>query len=328
MAEKPRVYFLHGNDQVAIEHFIDEIIRRMGDPGTAELNTSRLEGRQTNLNGVRSAAYALPFLTDRRLVIVTNPLSMAGGAENQKKFVELLNGLPGSTALVLVIADEMERGRWNVLGKHAWLKDWQADHKNLGFWQEYVQPSGQAMPGWILKQTQKMGGEITPEGAQALAAHTNSDTSLAVNEIEKLITYTNKTRPIRAEDVELLVAPGGAVDIFEMIDRMSSGQAAVALRLLDRLLEQTTPREVFAMAVQFRLLIQVRDLLDEGGPGQVFTEMAKTAYLNKYIQQAERFTIASLEAIYHRLVEMDEAMKISQLTPELALEMLITELAK
>jgi DNA polymerase III delta subunit len=47
----------------------------------------------------------------------------------------------------------------------------------------------------------------------------------------------------------------------------------------------------------------------------------------KVFQQAGRFTMRSLEAIYRRLLKMDEAAKTSAMPLDLSLEMFVVELA-
>jgi DNA polymerase III delta subunit len=49
---------------------------------------------------------------------------------------------------------------------------------------------------------------------------------------------------------------------------------------------------------------------------------------DKLASQARRFNMDQLEAIYHRLLEMDEAMKSSQMPSDLVLDTFIAELAK
>ncbi len=324
MPDKPSIYVLHGDDRLAIERFEGELLRRMGDPAMAELNTSRLDGRHAGLEDVRAAAYALPFLAERRLVILVNPLGLAAQPNARDPFTKFLESVPESTALVLALADEIERGKWAILGKQAWFKTWADGHKDRVFWQECKLPSQAAMPEWLRKQAKKMGGELSPEGAMALAEHIGNQTVLAGQELEKLLTYTNRERPVSAADVELLVSPGGQVGVFEVVELIAGGQPAPALRLLSTLLDSSSPNEVFAMTIrQYRILIQVREVLDEpGGAGRVYAELQGIPYLEKYVRQAARFSLPALEASYHRLLEMDEAMKTSQLTAELALELL------
>jgi DNA polymerase III delta subunit len=47
----------------------------------------------------------------------------------------------------------------------------------------------------------------------------------------------------------------------------------------------------------------------------------------KTTQQAAHFSIEALEAIYHRLLKIDEGVKTGQITLELAMDTLVVELA-
>jgi hypothetical protein len=47
----------------------------------------------------------------------------------------------------------------------------------------------------------------------------------------------------------------------------------------------------------------------------------------KVIQQARRFSLPALEAIYHRLLEIDEGAKTSQVPLDLALDTLVVDLS-
>jgi DNA polymerase III subunit delta len=61
-AEKPVVYIVHGDDSLAIKRFISGMLEKMGDPSIAEMNTTRLDGRQASEDEIRSSANAMPFL--------------------------------------------------------------------------------------------------------------------------------------------------------------------------------------------------------------------------------------------------------------------------
>lgn len=118
-AEKPVVYIVHGDDQLAIKRFLSVMIERMGDPSMAELNTTRMDGRQASEDDLRSAANAMPFLAERRLVILSHPTARLTTDAGRKRFQTLLDGLPDSTALVLVVEDTFERRDWKALhGNH------------------------------------------------------------------------------------------------------------------------------------------------------------------------------------------------------------------
>jgi DNA polymerase-3 subunit delta len=101
--------------------------------------------------------------------------------------------------------------------------------------------------------------------------------------------------------------------------------------LLHRLLEEEDEISLFGMIVrQFRLLIQTREVLDEGkGVSGVIQEIDRRDFIaRKLVEQAGRFSMPRLNAIYHRLVEIDEAVKTGQSGMAVALDILIAELSR
>ena len=79
---------------------------------------------------------------------------------------------------------------------------------------------------------------------------------------------------------------------------------------------------------QFRLLIQAREILDaRGNQNDVARALGVHPFVaEKTTQQAARFSIESLEAIYHQLLSIDERVKTSQVTLDLAMDTLVVEL--
>ncbi|MEN6301023.1 MAG: hypothetical protein ABFD51_14105 [Anaerolineaceae bacterium] len=99
---KPVVYIFHGEDEFAIAQVIAELEKELGDPATAALNISRLEGSNLSIDELQIVAAAIPFLGDRRLVVVDNWLSSLNTPVLQEKLIKLLENLPPTTRLILV----------------------------------------------------------------------------------------------------------------------------------------------------------------------------------------------------------------------------------
>lgn len=327
--EKPVVYIFHGDDEYAIAKAVEDLCARMGDPALAELNTTRLDGRQAAEEDLRTGANAIPFLAERRLVILSHALARLGGANGRSRYEKFLDNLPQTTALVLLIEDSRERRDWKGLKNNHWLRRWAEKAGGRAYLQTFSQPLPGEMPVWIIQRAREMGGQIDPGAAQALAGHTGSDTRLASQEIAKLLTYVNYSRRIEADDVEMLAAPGGQANVFQMVDALASGNQTEALRLLHTLLEEEEPLKLFGMVVrQFRLLLQAREILDERGTaGDIAQQLGQAKFVaDKLYAQAQRFSMAELEALYHRLLDIDEAIKTGQAPAELALDLLIVEM--
>jgi DNA polymerase III subunit delta len=323
----PIIYLLNGEDDLVIDHFVDDLVRKLGDPATALMNTARLDGNSFNLDQLLSIANALPFLAPRRLVILTHPTARLSAPAAQKKFTDLLDKVPQSTALVLVEYRLLTGDKDREKGKLHWLERWALEHKEKAFVRAFRPPKGAEMIKRIQETAKKAGGQITPEASGLLASLVDNDPRLAEQEVDKLLAYVNYCRPVEYDDVEAVTADIGQGDIFAMVDALGSRDGQRAMSMLQRLLEYQEYYSIFGMVVrQFRLLIQTRELLDGGKQKvDIQRELRLHAYVaEKLLGQARRFALPELERVYRRLLEIDEAVKTSQMPERLALETFVS----
>jgi DNA polymerase-3 subunit delta len=336
--DKPIVYVLRGDDRQAIETHLATFYASLGDANTAEMNTTRLDGKVTGSNELESAALALPFLAERRLVIVEDALQPYLGRGKQglrTKFLALLDGLPSSTALVLVVSDQQkysprEGSVWETLNSGHWFVKWAKSAGGRVMIIDCPLPSEGSMPSWISKKAVDLGGEFTKDAALILRDYIGNNTQQALQEIHKLLAYVNYQRPVTGEDVELLTVCDRQSDIFALVDAIGNRDGQTALELMHILLEEMDFIPLFGMVVrQFRLLIQAREILDSGGTEtDLIKDLGLPAFVARKINdQAQRFDLPALEAIYHHLLEIDLGEKTGRMPGEIALDMLIARLA-
>jgi DNA polymerase-3 subunit delta len=293
------------------------------------MNITRLDGRQATQEDLRTVVNTLPFLTDTRMVILDGLPSRQDG----KKFTAMLEQMPASTQLVITLMDSFERKHWKSVDpeKH-WLAEWCKSRSSQAEWLEFSLPAPFAMPGWLQKQAKAMGGKITPAAADLLAEWIGTDTRLAALELEKLLTCANYERAIEVEDVEALSVNNSQGNIFQFVDALAEHNRTQALNHLHRLMDEQEPIQIFSMIVrQFRLLLQVRELLDDGKglqdiPKEI-PEIRASLVAEKMARQARRYSLEQLKIIYRRLLLVDRDLKTSRVTPELAFDLLVVELA-
>ncbi len=325
------VYIFHGDDDFAIGRAVDDLCTRLLDPALADLNHQRLDGKQCSVGDIQTASMALPFMAERRVVVVSNPLAKLNSPEAQGDFREFLNRLPESTALILIIPDIQERKAWKTLTARHWLRVWVENKNHTHLHMETLAlPEPRQMPSWVLTQARKMKGQIEADAAGALANHVGNDTRLATLELDKLFTYTNRQRPVTMADIDLLVAPGGTVHIFDFTDAITEGRRAVAAKLLDRMLVDQEPQMIFSMLVRtYRQLILAREVLDEGGHADsIADELRVMPFIAERLErQAKRYTAKRLLQIHGRLLEMDFASKNGDMTLDLGLQVFLAEVA-
>lgn len=334
MDDKPVVYILRGDDPQAAEQYIEAMVARMGDPGLAELNTARLDARTASEEDIRTAAGSIPFLSDRRLVILQHPLDKARGKGAPERYQAFLDSLPATTALVLVLEDTQKydfRARdylWKEVHDEHWLIKWARKAGKRALVKDCRLPRPQEMPGWIEKTARERGGQFTRQAAQELANLIGTDTRVAVQEIEKLLTYVDRQRPVEIEDVADCTAAISQVSVFELTDALASGDRTAALRLLRALLEEQDAMGVYAaLAGHFRALLIAREIQSEGGDfSAILSELARPKFVvEKMTGQAGRFSVGGLERIYLRLARMDIDMKSGVMALDLAMETFIAE---
>ncbi len=324
MSENPSVIILHGNDEFAIAGHIEKLCAGLGDPSTADMNIARFDGRLgLDFEALNTAVNAAPFLAPRRVMVLVHPISAFNSAEGRRKFLELLDKAQPTTTIALAEYDELKRDHW--------LLKWAAQNSPRAGVHVYNMPKRWEMPRWIESETKKLGGRIEPDAAARLSEMVGEDTRIASQELTKLLTYVNFERPVSLLDVERVSIISAQGNVFELVDALGQGDGRKAQHVLHQLLEDAEAFELWGMVIrQFRLLLQAREMLDSNASS---FEVQKALGLHEFVAgkvyaQAKRFSLAALESIYHKLLDIDEGAKTSQVPLDLALDTLIVELTR
>jgi DNA polymerase-3 subunit delta len=321
----PNVYFFFGNDEFAISRKLKDFGSDFTDPTSADMNTAQLDARSMNENDLNNAVNSMPFLATRRLVLLENPSAKYNNASTRKKFLEFVEKAPDTTRLVMYESVEARDA-----GKH-WLVKWAEKNNKLIQTKAFMLPRLKEMTGWVVNETKNQGGQIEPRGAEMLKDMVGVDTRQAGMEIAKLLAYVNWARPVTGPDVEAVCIVTSQQSVFDFVDALSNGNGKSAQHLLHRLLETEDPFSLWGMVVrQFRLLIQAREILDgRGNQNDVARVLGVHPFVaEKTTQQATRFSIESLESIYRKLLRIDEGVKTSKVTLDLAMDTLVVELTR
>lgn len=336
-ATVPTVYILHGTDDFALGEYTASLKKKLGDPATADLNTTVLDGRSLSLADLRGTVGVMPFLAKRRLVIVENLVarlmgkgeddsesgggSPAPGRHALKELIEVLASVPETTALVLAERRELSPG-------NAVLK-WVAASGGQGVTKLFAVPKGAELSQWILARARSLGGAFRPQAAQLLASAVGDDPRLAAQEILKLLTFVNFERPVEPDDVELLTPYTAETSVFAMVDALGQQNGRRALELLRQLLRDQDPAYVFTMIVrQFRLLLLARELMDAHATEREIVEAlhVQPFVAGKLMAQAKSHALEDLEWIYRKLLDVDLAIKTGQIDGDVALDTLVVGL--
>ena len=325
-------YIFHGEDTHTQKEKLDELKAKLGDPAMLDLNTTRLNGKGLTVGQLQDACNAVPFLAPKRLVIVENLLSEKLDKKYLDALVEYLPTLPDSTRLFFMEEKPLS-------AKHRLLKladEPRPDGKKgkLGYARAFERPQGGQLDRWIIQRAEQFGGQINPRAANVLAMNVGNNLALLDQEIQKMVMYkglSESPAPITAEDVQLLSPYAAEANIFDLVDALGNRNGRRAAELLQKKLDEgTEPFLLFSMFVrQFRLLLQVKELVDEGqrAPAVAQTLKMHSFVAGKMVQQCQSFSMAQMEQIYGHLLEIDVRVKTGQSDMITALNLLVFALA-
>jgi DNA polymerase-3 subunit delta len=339
-------YVFYGPDELSQTEALAELRAQLGDPTIADLNTTRLDGESLSIGELQEACGAIPFLSDRRLVVVTNfltQLGRRGQAQAEKRALEALQAyltrLPDTVELALVeyeVPDEDARRRTPVVNGNHTIVKLARQHPDCGQAREFaLRKRSSDLTGWITQRARKKGATIDRAAADALSGLTGPNPRLIDSELEKLITYAGVEHPaLTLDEVELLVSDTGQANVFTMVDAIGRRDGRIALPMLHKLLDDHPHRPDYCLSLlgmivrQFRLLIQIKEM---DGHGLAASTIAKRAELNSFIVdkvrlQARNFSMRQMEAIYSQLLATDLAIKTGQMDGVLALDTLVAAL--
>ena len=231
------LHVLIGEDDFSIRQALEEIKKTIGDDTALLTNTTVLDGRQVTIGQLRSACETVPFLSEKRLVIVEGllsrfePAGRAGkkkanhrsGEDDIKVFPDGMKQLPEFTELVLL------NGKTG--GNNPLLRELLTITKVRSF------PSlkDSQLRQWIIQRLAGTGSSISPQAVNSLVGFVGNDLWLMSNEIEKLSVYA-AGRSIEEEDVKALVSNAREAGVFTMVDAIIELRASKAQGFLQQLL--------------------------------------------------------------------------------------------
>lgn len=326
----PTYYVLHGDDAFAIEAFVAHMRAQMGDPTTADLNSASFDARTATVADVFNAVSALPFLGDKRLVVVDGWLSglarPAAGQSGKDQLAQVVHQLPALPDWARLVFLE----RTALKDSHPVLKAACGDSR--AYVKTFHLPKNPRQ--WLQKRAAYYEVAIEPGAVEALAAVVGDNLIAADNELFKLAAYVGPAGTIRAADVAALTHYVPEESVFAMVDALGRRDGRTAMRLLHALLgdDRGAGLGLLAMIVrQFRLLIQAREhLAGGGGHGSALAQALHVQgfVAQKLEAQSRNFSLADLEDIYRTLLDIDRRVKTGQVEAPLALDTLVAALCE
>jgi DNA polymerase III subunit delta len=331
------LYILAGPDDFSRTQTLDEIKHSLGDSLILSTSTTILEGQKVTLDELKHACETIPFLSEKRLVIInglierfdtaSKPEKSRGSTPNPQHeptlFISCLNNIPETTIVVMVENETPSNSKKDGLFKGVAGK---ADVRI------YPLLKDAKLKSWIQKRVSDMNGDISPQALDSIFQMVGSNLWIMASEIDKLLLFTQGRR-IETADVRALVGYTQDVSVFALIDAIVDFKVEQAGQNLQQLLDHGAAPAylLFMLDRQFRMIVRAKDMKAHGKSDNYIQNklgVANEYALRRTLDQAGRYSTNRLIQIYQTLLEADLTIKTGRYDNELALNLLIAELCQ
>lgn len=320
LAKLKPIYLIYGRERLLLEEAVARLTARLAEHADLDFNRDVFRGGVDEPETVVGAAQTLPFMSEKRLVVVRDVHQI--GADGQKAIAAYVADPAPDTCLVLV-AEKIAKN--SVLYK--------AVQKAQGVIHEYEAPKKSEYPAWIAKRLSEHGKTATRAAAGRIFEVIGEDLGRLENEIDKICLYHDGKDSLDTDDVDEVLSATTQASIFELTDSLGNRDARRALRTLEGLVSRNEPiQAVYHMVVKhMRMLLATKSLTERGilNTGAIARELKTIPFVaGKYRDQSRNFTTRQLRSTVRSLVDIDFAVKSGRAELRTALEQFVVEISR
>jgi len=322
------LYVLYGPEGFIIKETITKIVENALSDDEAEFNIASFDLEETPLSIALEEAETFPFVGERKLIILHNPVFLT--AEKTKEKVEhnidqLLSYLENPSPFSIVVF----AAQYEKLDERKKITKQLKKHATVV---EATKLKEQELERWVTEQAAFHGVTIEAAAMNELLSTVGQNLMLLANEITKMALYAHEEQVITVDTVTQLAVKSLEQNIFTLIDFIMNRRTAEAIELLQSLLRQNEePIKILAlMASQIRIMYVSKGLAKEGyGQQKIATLLKIHPYRVKLaLEKAKYFQEQELMVFLNNIAEADYKMKTGQMDKVLLLELIILQSGK
>jgi len=281
-----------------------------------EFNETSFSFFSDDVQSAIAAAEQLPMMSDRRVVRIRDFSRLR---EAQEELLISYLGNPVPSTVVIFIADELDKrkkatksllDRCTVVDFSP-LKDTEAKT-------------------WVKMRLKELKSTADEQVISEIVRLVGTNVQTLFMELDKLASGAGDTGLITLQLVEELIGRSRELANWELTDHLLAGNRKKALETLHRLLEdEVEPLMLLGLiGSNYRKLALGKQILMQRGESQVFKYVFIQPFKQRsYLDTLRRADAAKLSHSIQLIANVDLAIKTSQATPRLQMEMLVLELA-
>ncbi|PRX28359.1 DNA polymerase III delta subunit [Orenia metallireducens] len=295
------VYLIYGEDRYLIEEFIEGFTDKFASKELKDFNLNIIEEDEQLVNSLINSVKTLPFMTEKRIVIVYTYDLFKKKVKDAEIIYNLLADFPESTILLFVSYQQPKKS----------LKIFK-EVKKVGKVLKFEALKYKKLDDWIANKIKSYGYQIENSAITLLEEAFNNDLQRLDSEINKIITFMGADKFITTSHIEGIISKDWLIEdniVFDFVDAIGRKNTSLALKLLSDIMQQgTDAKQILGMiARQIRLMLQSKLLSNERlTVDQIAKRLNQHPYpIKKCLQQSHNFSVDSLELALEKLFETD-----------------------
>jgi DNA polymerase-3 subunit delta len=312
---KAKVILLYGDQPLLLEEELEKLKRSWSRKGDISLNLQVFEAGETPFSEVLEAAEVLPFGSERRYLVVKGAQALTPSEVRQ---LERYLDQPAEETVLVLLAEGLREGS-------PLLRALQS--KGMA---KKVERRRDKIPLWIKERFAERGLKVDGRAAVYMAEALGNDLLALEKAVDKVAQYHQGRDAVGLEEVVDLVTPREDYQVYEIVERVGTGDADGSLRVLRRWMARggSTTHLLRALSLHFRQLLLYHALSREGYPD---AEIARRMDLGSQAWRLDRYlrrhaAVWDLEstarALFH-LASVEADLKTGGLGEDTAAEFLV-----
>ena len=306
-----KTYLIYGEEKYLVLQYKRELLRALV-PEDDTMNFTRFSGKDADPAEIIGLCETLPFFAERRVLLIED----SGFFKNKcDELADYMKNLPETVCLIFVEDQVDKRSRMYKAVK------------STGSITECTTPDDQRLMQWVGVLLKKNGKRISVRDCGYLLKKTGTDMGNLRMEMEKLIGYTEGRETVTTADIDAVCTTAVSSHIFDMVRAVAEKDQRRAMDLYLELLALKEPpmRILFLLARQFRQLLQIREMEEEGRGRQEIQQILGIPgfAVRQSSACARAYSPEKLSEAVRDFVDYEEAVKTGILSDRLSVELLI-----
>lgn len=309
------VYLIYGDEAYLRENYKKALIKALVSPGD-NLNYNMFRGADTNIKDVISLAVTLPFMAEKRVVLVQDSELFNKSSDELAEYIE-----NPSTDTVLIFEEEKVNAN-NRSFKAA---------KGGGYCVKAERYDPKKLPGWVAADFKRYGKRVSGSAVDLLIERAGSDMTTLDMEVTKLVSYVGEREGVFDDDVMKMVHRSPSATVFQMVEAVVDRQLDRAVGLYyDMLSGDESPFGIRSLIERhFRILLVVKDMAEKGADNKEISSAAGISekIVWKYEKQAKKYSRVKIKNVLGECVKTEKDIKQGRIADKIAVELLLFGIA-